>query len=68
MERTNLELALRSCHHAISRGAHPGSCIAAEEDEARDRLHYGEGCYFLYTVGCGPFSSVWRSQIMPSRV
>jgi hypothetical protein len=24
--------------------------------------------YFLYTVGWGPFSSVSRSQIMPSRV
>src|SRR4029077_5073784 len=26
------------------------------------------GDYFLYTVGSGPFSSVLRSQIMPSRV
>jgi hypothetical protein len=24
--------------------------------------------YFLYTVGCGPFSSVSRSQIIPSRL
>jgi hypothetical protein len=28
----------------------------------------GGGDYFLYTVGSGPFSSVLRSQIMPSRV
>ena len=33
-------------------------------DEMRN---YVEG-YFLYNVGRGPFSSVSRSQIMPSRV
>src|SRR6266404_6751463 len=41
--------------------------LGAEEDVVGNQQHLG-GDYFLYTVGCGPFSSVLRSQIMPSRV
>jgi len=36
-------------------------------DHARTALK-APSAYFRYTVGCGPFSRVCRSQIMPSRV
>src|SRR5580704_1553001 len=34
----------------------------------RSRTNGRNAGYFLYCVGCGPFSSVSRSQIQPSRV
>jgi hypothetical protein len=57
------------CHGYRSRRIRWSLSFAAEEDPAgKSAALRGGGYYFLYTVGCGPFSSVLRSQIMPSRV